>query len=338
MRRISEKTRNSIISLIDDGLSTRKIARQLRVGRMIVSNVRAEARSNAQKPRAGRPAKLTATDKRRLVRTITSGKADNAVQLKRQLRDVTNVQCGVDTVRRALKEADLQAVHKVKKPKLSRRHKDQRHQFAEKYRSWTVDDWKRVICSDETRVCLVESGGHNWVWKDPGAALTEEHVKGTVKFGGGGLTMWGCMTAQGVGHACRIDGNMDAELYTQILEDEFLGTLEYYGLEADKIIFQQDNDPKHTSRAARDWFESHKIAVLDWPAQSPDLNPIENLWHCLKQKLAAYETEPTGIHELWERVEAEWEKIPTELCTELIESIPERIAAVLKAKGGYTNY
>jgi transposase len=90
---------------------------------MTVSNVRAEARPYTQKPRAGRPAKFTATDKRRLARTITSGKADNAVQLTRQLSDVTSVQCSAKTVRRALKGAGLQPVHKIKKPKLSDRHK-----------------------------------------------------------------------------------------------------------------------------------------------------------------------------------------------------------------------
>jgi hypothetical protein len=78
--------------------------------------------------------------------------------------------------------------------------------------------------------------------------------------------------------------------------------------------------------------------VLDWPSQSPELNPMEHLWRYLKQKLAAYETEPTSIHELWERVEAEWEKIPRQLCAEFIESMHDRIAAVLRAKGGYTKY
>jgi len=85
--------------------------------------------------------------------------------------------------------------------------------------------------------------------------------------------VWGCMTAQGIGYACRIDGNMNAELYTHILEDEFLQSLEYYEMEVDKVIFQQDNDPKHTSHAAQKWFKDNGVAVLDWPAQSPDLNP-----------------------------------------------------------------
>jgi transposase len=146
------------------------------------------------------------------------------------------------------------------------------------------------------------------------------------------------MTAKGVGHVCRIDGGMDAQLYTRILDGDFLGTLAYYGLEVGKIIFQHDNDPKHTSHIARQWLEGKGVGVLDWPPQSPDLNPIEHLWHRLKRQLAAYETEPRSMGELWERVEVEWDKIPAQVCIDLIESMASRVAAVLKAKGGYTKY
>ena len=110
-----------------------------------------------------------------------------------------------------------------------------------------------------------------------GGAITEQQVEGTPKFGGGSLMIWGCLTAFGVGWMCRIDGRMDAALYTEILEDLFFETVEYYGMDRDGFIFQQDNDPKHTSKLARNWFDRNGVEVLDWLAQSTDLNPIENL-------------------------------------------------------------
>ena len=114
MRRISENTRNSILSLIDADLSSREVEARLGVSQATVSRVRAEARPHAQRSRGGHPAKLTATDKRWLARMITSEKADNAVQLAKQLRGTTNVECSSDTVRRALKEFRLKAMAKKK--------------------------------------------------------------------------------------------------------------------------------------------------------------------------------------------------------------------------------
>jgi acid phosphatase class B len=77
---------------------------------------------------------------------------------------------------------------------------------------------------------------------------------------------------------------------------------------------------------------------MKWPAQSPDLNPIEHLWWYLKKKLDEYEIPPSSQHQLWERCETEWEKIPKEVCQNLIESMPRRVEAVLRVKGGHTKY
>jgi transposase len=338
MKRLSGQVRNNIVSLIDSGLSSRRIAERVGVNCRTVDRVRAVARPGIQKSRGGRPAKLSASDKRRLVRTVTSGKADTAAQLTRELRDTTEMELSQDTVCRALKAAGLKAASKVKKPRLLPSHKRKRMDFAVRYQHWTVEDWKRVVWSDETKINRLGSDGRKWVWKKPGSALTDRHVQGTVKFGGGSLMMWGCMAAQGVGYACRIDGRMDSALYCNILDDEFMQTLEYYGLDRENIVFQQDNDPKHTSSIARRWFLENEIELLEWPSQSPDLNPIEHLWEHLKRQLNSYETEAAGMHELWERVQVEWDKIPVDVCMNLIESMPRRVAAVLKAKGGYTKY
>jgi DDE superfamily endonuclease len=159
----------------------------------------------------------------------------------------------------------------------------------------------------------------------------------------------------GAGYACRIDEKMDGDLYVKILEEDLQESVNYYDKSpgdvifhqsndfyidksSDDIIFQQDNDSKHTCKKAQAWFQDHDFKVLLWPAQSADLNPIEHLWDHLKRKLAEYEVAPKGILELWERVEKEWNKIDVEVCQNLIESMPRRIAAVLKAKGGYTKY
>lgn len=241
----------------------------------------------------------------------------------------------VQTIRNTLKQEGLRAAVKVKKPFLSKAHRRRRLEFALEHQHWTLDDWRRVIWSDETKINRVGSDGRVWGWKKAGS---EQQVKGTLKFGGGSLMVWGCMTPQGVGYMCKIDGRMDAELYTRILQDDLLATVEFYGLDREELIFQQDNDPKHTSCKASKWFKDNNINVLKWPAQSPDLNPIEHLWSHLKRQLAASEAPPAGIHELWDQVQAEWEKIPPEVCVGLIESMPRRIKAVIKAKGGNTKY
>ena len=120
-------------------------------------------------------------------------------------------------------------------------------EFAESHQNWAVDDWKRVVWSDETKINCLGSDGGIWVWKKVVEGLSDRLVDGTVKFGGN-LLMWGCMGWEGVGFACRIDGRMYADLYVKILEDDLQNNLEYWGKTPQNIDFWQDNDSKHTSK------------------------------------------------------------------------------------------
>ena len=141
-----------------------------------------------------------------------------------------------------------------------------------------------------------------------------------------------------VGIMVEVEGRMKADYYVQILEQGLLESMENSGIPAGNIIFQQDNDPKHTSNLATDFFNAHGIQVLDWPAQSPDLNPIEHLWALLKKMIYGYDKPASGVFELWDRAAEQWGRITAEQCQSLIERMPRRLRAVIRAKGGNIKY
>ena len=106
----------------------------------------------------------------------------------------------------------------------------------------------------------------------------------------------------------------------------------------------QDNASIHTAQAVRQWFLDHGIRTTDWPPYSPDLNPIENLWHAMKCLALKMFPEimsgsgKSGRYKVEECLKAAWEALDESLFEELIESMPRRIADYIAAKGWYTKY
>ena len=337
MGRISEQDKKDIRALVEKGMSQRDISAKLKISKTTVGR-HSKNTNFKSRGKGGRPKILSKRDENFCMKQITSGKCSTTVQLTKELKKRFDITISTDTISRTLKKNGLKSAEKKKKPLLSAKNVKARLDFARSHQDWTSNDWERVIFSDETKINRFNSDGRTWYWSRDPKALTDQSVQQTVKHGGGGIMMWGCMTSKGVGYACKIDNILDQHLYKEILEDDLMKTLEFYDLEPKKVIFQHDNDPKHTAKTVKEWLRNQEFSVMIWPAQSPDLNPIEHLWAHVKRQLNQYETPAKGMNELWERIQEVWNNIDAQTCSDLINSMPSRITAVLKAKGKWTKY
>jgi hypothetical protein len=242
------------------------------------------------------------------------------------------------TVSNVLHKFGYVARIKKKKPRLTDSQKKARFQWAKKYSTWTIEEWKNIIWSDESKFNVLNSDRKEYYWTNNQGQITKESVKPTLKFGGGSIMVWGCMTWKGIGFSCKIDGNMDADLYSQILKGELIDTIKYYNMDPNTLIFQHDNDPKHTSQLSKTTLQNLGIRVMDWPSQSPDLNPIEHLWDYFAHNLKNKNIMISSREHLWEVLESELRGENQAYCQKLISSMPRRIKSVLDSKGGYTRY
>ncbi|GFT09515.1 transposable element Tcb1 transposase [Trichonephila clavipes] len=103
-------------------------------------------------------------------------------------------------------------------------------------------------------------------------------------------------------------------------------------------IFQSDNARPQVARIVQRFFVNHQIELLPWPARSPDLSPIENMWSMVAQRLTQITPLAATPDQLWQRVEAAWSAITQEYIQSLFESMPRRVAAVISNNGGYSGY
>lgn len=160
----------------------------------------------------------------------------------------------------------------------------------------------------------------------------------TVKHGGGVTHIWGSVTFNGIGWMCRLPEGLDGPTYITILEDELQNTINTYFPRGKEFILQQDGASVHRAKVVRDWFAQHSINVLPWPAQSPDLNPIEHIWGNVKKRIQENHFDIISKEALWEAIQVEWEATPIDFIKTLYDSMPRRIEAIIKARGGVTKY
>ncbi len=161
-----------------------------------------------------------------------------------------------------------------------------RFEISKKFLGFSNDAWKRVIFSDEASFELVPTRKYETIYRRNGTAFESKHLVPTVKFGGGKIMVWGCISQKGVGNLIFVTGNIDSAKYINILANNLKDSADKMGLSP--YIFQQDSAPCHTSKMTREFFEREGIELLEWASQSPDLNPIEHIWAYIKLKLKEF--------------------------------------------------
>ena len=295
------------------------------------------------KPHTGRPKRMTSRERRSLIRTVRSDPSINYSDLKENLG--TNV--STSTLYREIKTYGLTNWLAKKRPLLTPEVAAKRYAWAKAREDWGPDKWQKIIWSDE---CSVERGtGKNrkWVFRFPNEKWLQNMVQPVPKGRGISVMVWGAFYHHTASHlmimkrdpAAKRNGYTAAS-YCDILDQELLGFLQ------PDLQFMQDNAPIHTATVVKRWFEQHDLKVLEWPPYSPDLNPIEHLWFCLKKLV--YEVNPDiekvtgGVEKVKEALskalEEAWRLIEADLLEKLVRSMPKRINAVITSEGWYTKY
>ena len=147
--------------------------------------------------------------------------------------------------------------------------------------------------------------------------------------------IWGAMSKNGTAGLYFLDPGtiMNGAQYKELLNDKLKLHMEIQNTK----IFMHDGAPCHRSKTVAEFLKKSKVKTMDWPGNSPDLNPIENLWTYLKDKVA--EKQPSNAEALRMAIKEVWVKeIMPEYCESLVHSMPRRLQAVIKVKGGHTKY
>jgi len=207
--------------------------------------------------------------------------------------------------------------------------------WARRHSAWTDEDWEKVLFSDETMIELGPTRSTPRCYRKPGQRLAPGFVRNTTKHPRK-FMLWGCFGGEKIGPMLPIQGNLDSHGYVRILR-QALPQARLDVFDGGPFMFQQDNAPCHVSGVTKRWLERHEIELLTWPAQSPDLNPIENLWGIIKRKVDQHRP-LSSMEELMRVVDTTLDGIEEKTLTSLVNSMPSRIRAVIANKGCPIDY
>ncbi|CAJ0936636.1 unnamed protein product, partial [Ranitomeya imitator] len=274
-KELSKDTRNKIVALHQAGKTESAIANQLGVKKSTVGAIIRKwktYKTTDNLPRSGAPRKIPPRGVRMITRTVSKNprttRGDLVNELQRAGTNVTR-----PTISNTLRHHGLRSCSARRVPLLKPVHVRARLKFAREHLDDPEEFWENVLWSDETKLELFGRNTTCRVWRKKNTELHPSNTIPTVKHGGGNIMLWGCFSAKGPGRLIQVHERMNGAMYREILSANLLSA------RALKMkrgwVFQHENDPKHTARATKEWLRKKHFKVLEWPSQSPDLNPIE---------------------------------------------------------------
>ena len=282
------------------------------------------------KYRSGRPRKTSITDDNTIYRISRKNPSFSAKAIAQEVNLALNNQISRQTVNRRLIERKLSSYVAVRKPLLKPSDKTKRKQFCKKKLAMSNDQLRRIIFSDESNFTVINRKNRVIIRRRHNEKFHSRFIVPRLQNGGGSVGIWGCITCDGPGLSFLYDGRMNGERYIETLENALIPTRDLFFSDEPNWIFQQDNAPCHTANIVSDWFKENKINVLQWPARSPDLNPIENLWSVLDQKLT--KAPVTSAENLKQALKEHFDSITVEYCHNLNNSIKRRCSLAFKTR------
>ena len=285
---LSDRERGVIIRLRQRGTKSGRIALRMNICRRTVSRVWKrfqETGSGKRKTRSGRRNTTTSRGDRVLRRLALEHRFSSIGRINALWNENIGVETCPRTAKRRPNKIKMYSRIARRKPLIGVENCLKRVRWCTRIGLWNADDnWSRLVFSDESKFNLDFDDGRVRVWRDNSDAMLPRNLVGLRRRSNVSVMVWVCVTVHGVGELVVVNGNINHQVYINVLDEILLQSIENtFGDRHTPFIFQHDNAPVHKARNVERWLDQQEIQTIQWPVQSPDLNLIENLWDHVKK-------------------------------------------------------